>query len=118
MTIVILCVKIINGAYENVPKPTFFFNKIKKAVYEMKTTGIVRNIDELGRVVIPKEIRRNLGISNNDPIEFFVDSDRIILQKFQSSCHFCGGSDKVIEYKGKKICEICLAGANALAAHQ
>ena len=63
----------------------------------MKTTGIVRNIDELGRVVIPKEIRRNLGISNNDPIEFFVDSDRIILQKFQSCCHFCGGSDKVID---------------------
>jgi len=83
----------------------------------MKTTGIVRNIDELGRVVIPKEIRKNLGIANSDPIEFYVENDKVILQKYQATCHFCGGIEKVVEYKGKRICEICLAGVSALVNH-
>ena len=80
----------------------------------MKTTGIVRNIDELGRVVIPKEIRKNLGISNNDPIEFYVEDDRIILRKFESFCHFCGNNERLIDYKNKRICEVCLAGLCAV----
>ena len=83
----------------------------------MKSTGIVRNIDELGRIVVPKEIRKNLGIANNDPIEFYVEGEMIILRKYQSRCHFCGGTEKVIEYKDKRICEICLAGINVLASH-
>ena len=74
----------------------------------MKSTGIVRNIDELGRIVVPKEIRRKLGIENTDPVEIYVDGDKIILTKYLPVCHFCSGSDGVIDYKGKKICKSCI----------
>lgn len=50
----------------------------------MKSTGIVRKIDELGRIVIPMEIRRNLGLEEKDPIEIFVDGDSIILKSYQA----------------------------------
>ena len=73
----------------------------------MKSTGIVRNIDELGRVVVPKEIRTQLGIANSDPVEIFMEGDKIIMTKYRPVCHFCGASDDVIEFKGKKICRAC-----------
>ena len=75
----------------------------------MKSTGIVRNIDELGRIVVPKEIRRKLGIANTDPVEIYVEGDKIILTKYLPVCHFCSGSENVVEYKGKKICKSCIA---------
>ena len=75
----------------------------------MKSTGIVRNVDELGRIVIPKEMRKKMEISSNDPVEIFVEGDRIILTKFQSSCTFCGGILGVCEFKEKRICADCLA---------
>ena len=75
----------------------------------MKSTGIVRNVDELGRIVIPKEMRKKMEISSNDPVEIFVEGDRIILTKFQSSCTFCGGNLGVCEFKEKRICADCLA---------
>ena len=74
----------------------------------MKSTGIIRKVDELGRVVIPIELRRVMGIEEKNSIEIFVDSDRIILQKHEQSCVFCGSDDEVRYYKNKLICEDCL----------
>lgn len=74
----------------------------------MKSTGVIRNIDELGRIVVPKEIRKHLGIESTDPVEIFVDGDRILLRKYEPCCCFCGSSEGVIDFKGKKICRACL----------
>ena len=78
----------------------------------MKSTGIVRKVDELGRIVIPKELRKTLGIEEQDPLEIFVDNDFIILRKYSSSCIFCGECDNIVEYKGKHVCKDCLAKLN------
>ncbi len=74
----------------------------------MKSTGIIRNIDELGRIVVPKEIRKKLGIENTDPVEIYVEGDKIILTKYQPACHFCGATENVTEFKSKKICQECI----------
>ena len=74
----------------------------------VKSTGIIRKVDELGRVVIPIELRRVMGIEEKNSIEIFVDSDKIILQKHEQSCVFCGSDDEVRYYKNKLICEDCL----------
>ncbi len=75
----------------------------------MKSTGIVRNVDELGRIVIPKEMRRKMDIANNDPVEIFVDGDKIILEKYQPTCIFCGSGAGVSDFRGKKVCAECVA---------
>ena len=75
----------------------------------MKSTGIVRRVDELGRVVIPIEIRNKFDIAEKDPIEIYVDGSSIILRKFEPNCIFCGNSKKLSEYKGKLVCNKCLA---------
>ena len=74
----------------------------------MKSTGIVRRIDELGRIVMPIEIRRNLGLAERDSVELFTEGDRIILQKYQDTCLFCDSSDKTISFQGKIICSKCV----------
>jgi transcriptional pleiotropic regulator of transition state genes len=74
----------------------------------MKSTGIVRKVDELGRIVIPIELRRTLGIEEKDPLEIYVDEDTVILKKYETSCVFCGRSKDVISYKGKNVCEKCI----------
>lgn len=74
----------------------------------MKSTGIIRRVDELGRVVIPKEIRDQFGIQEKDPMEIYVDDDKIILQKHKYSCCICDNTENVIEYKEKIICEKCI----------
>ena len=74
----------------------------------MKSTGIVRNVDELGRIVIPKEMRKKMDIANSDPVEIYVEGDKIILTKYHPCCNFCGNEENVIEFKGKKICNACL----------
>ena len=74
----------------------------------MKSTGIVRNIDELGRVVVPKEIRKKLGIASTDPVEIYVEGDKIILTKYLPVCHFCGSYDGLTDLKGKNICSSCI----------
>ena len=71
----------------------------------MKSTGIVRRMDELGRVVIPIELRNKLKIVEKDPMEIFVDGSSIVLKKFEENCVFCGSTKNVIDYKGKLICE-------------
>lgn len=74
----------------------------------MKSTGIVRKLDELGRIVIPMELRRIFGISNRDPLEIFVEGDKIVLQKSEPSCAFCDSMDNLTTYKEKYICQRCL----------
>lgn len=74
----------------------------------MKSTGIVRRVDELGRVVIPIELRNKLKISEKDPMEIYVDGSSIILKKFEETCVFCGSAKNVVDYKGKLICTKCL----------
>ncbi len=73
----------------------------------MKETGIVRRIDELGRIVLPIELRKLLGIEQHDPVEIFVDGDSIILKKHHSKCIFCGSDVSLSEYKGKHVCAAC-----------
>lgn len=74
----------------------------------MKSTGIVRRVDELGRIVIPIELRNKLKIEEKDPIEIYVDGSSIILKKFQENCVFCGSTKKVVDYKGKLVCAKCM----------
>lgn len=74
----------------------------------MKSTGIIRKVDELGRVVIPIELRSQFNIAERDPIEIFVDNDSIVLKKYEKSCLFCDNTKKLSEYKGKLICSKCL----------
>ena len=74
----------------------------------MKSTGIVRKIDELGRIVLPIEIRNTMDIKNRDAIEIFVDEDKIILKKYEPSCVFCNNAGNVTYFKGKLICADCL----------
>ena len=74
----------------------------------MKSTGIVRHIDELGRIVIPKEMRKCMHIADNDPVEIFVEEDRIILKKKNECCHFCGTGEQTQLFKGKLICAKCI----------
>ena len=77
----------------------------------MKSTGIVRKVDELGRVVIPRELRRTLGIENGDPMEIFMAGDRIILRKYEPTCIFCGNAEDTVSFKGKVVCNHCLKDA-------
>ena len=74
----------------------------------MKNTGIVRDLDMLGRVVIPKEIRTTLDIKEGDPIEVFVNGSDIVLRKYENSCTFCGSESELLVFEGKKICKACL----------
>lgn len=74
----------------------------------MKSTGIVRKVDELGRVVIPIELRRTLQIEQKDALEIYVDGEMIILKKYQPACIFCGSATNVRTYKEKIICQACL----------
>ena len=74
----------------------------------MKATGIIRNIDELGRIVIPKELRKKMDMKSSQPIEIYVDDDRIILTKYVPSCIFCDGSENVTLFKGKRVCAACV----------
>lgn len=73
----------------------------------MKTTGIIRKVDELGRVVLPVEMRRTLEIEERDPLEISLEGEVILLRKVQRVCVFCGGSRDLKEYNGKHICSAC-----------
>ena len=73
----------------------------------MKSTGIVRKVDELGRIVLPIELRRTLDIAERDALEIFVSEDTIMLKKYQPACIFCDSSKNIINYKGKNVCASC-----------
>ena len=75
----------------------------------MKSTGIVRKVDELGRIVLPIELRRTMDIGIKDMVEIFVEDDRIVLKKYHPACIFCGDARDVSPYKGKLVCKNCAA---------
>ena len=79
----------------------------------MKSTGIIRRIDELGRIVIPKEIRKKLEINIKDPMEIYVDGHSITLKKVEDNCIFCGKNKDLIPFKDKMICKNCLDSINS-----
>ncbi|MBQ1334019.1 MAG: AbrB/MazE/SpoVT family DNA-binding domain-containing protein [Clostridia bacterium] len=74
----------------------------------MKSTGIVRKVDELGRIVLPIELRRTLDIAEKDSLEIYVDGNTIILKKYQPGCIFCGNAKNVTNFKNKIVCEDCI----------
>ena len=78
-------------------------NIIKRERILVKSTGVVRKVDELGRVVLPIELRRNLDINEKDALEIFVDEDRVILKKYEPADIFNGSMEDLIDYRGKKI---------------
>ena len=73
----------------------------------IKSTGIVRKVDELGRIVLPIELRNKLGIVEKDPLEIYVDGSSIILKKSEPNCIFCGSSKDLISYNDKLVCKKC-----------
>ncbi|NLJ24864.1 MAG: AbrB/MazE/SpoVT family DNA-binding domain-containing protein [Firmicutes bacterium] len=75
----------------------------------MKSTGIVRQMDDLGRIVIPVELRRTLTIDKGDPLEIFVEGDSIILRKYEAACVFCGSVEDIVTFKDKNVCSHCLS---------
>ncbi len=75
----------------------------------MKSTGVVRKVDELGRIVLPIEIRKIMDINEKDAIEIFTDDDKIILQKYHPACIFCNNADNIVYFNGKRVCTDCLA---------
>lgn len=74
----------------------------------MKSTGIVRKVDELGRIVLPVELRRTLDIAERDALEIYVDGTSIVLRKHQSACIFCGSAKNVMVFKDKNVCASCV----------
>ena len=79
-----------------------------RGLLTMKSTGIVRKVDELGRIVLPIELRRTLDIAEKDAIEIYVDGESIILKKYEPTCIFCGDGRNVENYRGKNICANCM----------
>ena len=75
----------------------------------MKSTGIVRKVDELGRIVLPIEMRRTLDIAEKDTLEVYVEGDSIILRKYQDACDFCDSVRDLVSYKGRCVCQDCIA---------
>ncbi len=74
----------------------------------MKSTGIIRKVDELGRIVIPMELRKSMDIKEKDPLEIFTDQGSIVLKKYSNTCVFCGEGEDIISFEGKHICPACL----------
>ena len=74
----------------------------------MKSTGIVRKVDELGRIVLPIELRRTLDIAEKDSLEIYVDGNTVMLKKYEPCCIFCGNAKDIFVFKGKNICPACI----------
>jgi transcriptional pleiotropic regulator of transition state genes len=80
----------------------------------MKSTGVVRKVDELGRIVLPKPLREVMDINEKDSLEIFTDNNRIILQKYHPACEFCNNADNVVYFGEKRICRECIDKIKAL----
>ena len=78
----------------------------------MKSTGIVRRVDSLGRIVLPIELRNLLNIDPKDSLEIFVEGSTIMLKKYEPQCTFCDSADEVVHFKGKNVCKKCIAELN------
>ncbi len=74
----------------------------------MKSLGIVRKIDNLGRIVLPIELRHNLDIKEGDSLEFFTEENRIILKKYQPACLYCGNARDIVAFHGYNVCHSCI----------
>lgn len=74
----------------------------------MKSTGVTRHLDELGRIVLPKELRKTMHIEARDELEIFIEEDRIVLKKYAPSCVFCSQGENVTEFMGKRVCRTCI----------
>lgn len=74
----------------------------------MKSTGMIREIDSLGRFVLPKEIRNHLGLCPGDAVEIFTEGDRILLKKYEPGCIFCGDAENLTLFEGRLVCASCL----------
>lgn len=80
----------------------------------MKATGIVRKVDEVGRIVLPIELRNSLGIAEKDPLEIYTDGKSIILKKYEPTCTFCGGAKDIVSFNGKNVCGKCVKSIGGL----
>jgi transcriptional pleiotropic regulator of transition state genes len=80
----------------------------------MKSTGMTRKVDELGRIVLPAEIRQTLNIHTKDALEIFTEADCIVLKKYVPGCTFCTGMEGIVEFEGKRICSACLERLKSL----
>ncbi|MBQ6832542.1 MAG: AbrB/MazE/SpoVT family DNA-binding domain-containing protein [Oscillospiraceae bacterium] len=80
----------------------------------MKMTAIVRKVDELGRIVLPIELRRAMDISEKDELEIYLDEDRLILKKYENSCVFCRGNNSLVIHRGRAVCADCIQALNDL----
>lgn len=99
------------GLVENTQIEIFYIKDkiiLKKYHQDCVSCGIIRKLDELGRVVIPVELREKFKIFEKDPIEIFVEKDTIILKKYQPDCIFCRATKKLKTYRGKLVCEKCI----------
>ena len=92
---------------------TYYVTPVEE-VFTMKTTGMIRQLDSLGRIVLPIELRRTLGINTKDMLEILVEGNSVILRKYEPNCHFCGGSSGLTAYKDKLICRRCLKEIKAI----
>ena len=80
----------------------------------MKSTGIVRKVDELGRIVLPIELRRVLDIAERDALEIYVEGSSVILKKYKPSCVFCDATKDVVAFRDKNVCPRCMRELKAL----
>lgn len=78
----------------------------------MRTIGIIREVDSLGRIGLPKELRTKMAINNNDLMEIYVDDGAIILMKYEKNCIFCGSTEDVFRFKSKAVCRKCFSEIN------
>ena len=74
----------------------------------MKSTGIIRKVDDLGRIVLPIELRRTLDIAERDELEIFMEDDRIVLKKYEPACVFFSSEQGLVSYRGKNVCQECV----------
>lgn len=82
----------------------------------MKSTGIVRRIDDLGRIVLPIELRRTLDIGERETMEIFVEGSSVVLKKYRPTCIFCDSAKDISIFKGKNICPKCMQDLRSAAA--
>ena len=80
----------------------------------MKSTGIVRKVDELGRIVLPIELRRTLDIAERDELEIYLDDDKVVLKKYEPCCIFCASPRGLVTYQGKNVCMECIHNMNSI----
>jgi len=74
----------------------------------MKSTGIIRKVDDLGRIVLPIELRRTLDIAERDELEIYMENDQIVLRKYEPACIFCGSDRRLVSHNGKNVCRECV----------